>query len=69
MKAPKFFVNGVTEISAGTITAVFDDVSDEEDELHVKLTEEGLIIDLINSAGEVIGTAGYMASDLVELTD
>ena len=40
---------------------------DEEHTLQLRLTDEGLIIDLVDEDGEVVATAGYDTSELEEL--
>ena len=44
----------------------YDVSGDEQDyELSVKLTHEGIIVDVLNENGEVIGTRGWMADEML----
>ena len=63
----RFFANGVTSVNADTVIGVYDLADDTE--VHIKITQEGLIIDHIDSQGEVIGTMGMMADEVTELCD
>jgi len=64
----KFYLDGRQNRGTQTVKAVVMGAGlDGEDELHVALTGEGLIIDLV-ADGEVVATAGYDWSELEELT-
>ena len=51
------------------VLAIYDVGDDYDDEtrgleMHVKLTHEGLIVDLVNEEGTIIDTRGWMAVEL-----
>ena len=64
--AGKYSLKGWT--LEGQVLVIYDECGEEQEhELHVKLTSEGLILDLVDEEGEVVATAGYTVSELEEL--
>jgi hypothetical protein len=64
----RLFVDGNEVEVQNDVTVVYEGLDPDAPghELHVRLTCEGLITDLVDGDGEVIATNGRMAVDLAE---
>lgn len=61
------FVKDGRDVPGSIVTAIYKDIDDEGNELHVSLTNEGVIADVV-SKNDVERTMSWMADEFAELT-
>jgi hypothetical protein len=60
--------DGLKEVEVEDVYVLIDGIGEDEDKtIQFKITDEGLILDLIDSDGEIIGTNSLHINDLEEM--
>ena len=60
--------DGLKEVAVEDVYVLIDGIGEDEDKtIQFKITDEGLILDLIDSDGEIIGTNSLHINDLEEM--
>ena len=67
MSRLKQFVKDGQNTKGSVVTAIYEDIDDEGSELHVSLTSEGVIADVV-SKDDIESTMSWMADEFAELT-
>jgi len=60
--------DSLKEVEVEDIYVLIDGIGEDEDQsIQFKITDEGLVLDLIDSDGDIIGTNSFHTSDLEEM--
>lgn len=57
---------GSIDLSDGEMSAYVEEIIDDNIKLHIKTTYEGIIIDVVDSNGEVIGTEAATYQEIID---
>jgi len=60
--------DGVIPVEVQDVVAIVEGVGEDEDKsMNFKITDEGLVIDLVDEDGEIVATNSFHINDIEEL--